>query len=522
MNIQQTSKNKIMCDWIQSITSAENKPSKLISLCNSVISLIELNAADISAYDFFERNFLVLHLNELKVKIDNQKKINTNDKYAKKLNKTFIKINNLNQCISSRNDKDAFTNNNLPIDVQTLIFKDLKLLYEKNIPNHINNSNTSFPQLYNKFLPTLKMFYNGNKKCLYSDIIPKLMTDNVTSQLFCNIEKNEIVAVYPHLKSYNVLFNSMSEALAEITALLPSNKLKSLTLTACTKLTDQMLTNLITKNNGIEELNISLCSNITNLGFKEIHQLSESLNSLNFSNNSNVTDENQSLRILSKLKKLSTLNVKGCKQLGDELIDAIKHLPIQDLNMSMCNISNIGIEQLIPCATRTLEYLSLLSCSKTNIAGINSLLAAQTTLKELRYYFCTTTGIMTEDINQIKNFEKVKIITHSKCWNTNLQEWENISDLGLDDSEYFSSQILNSQLAAERILNQQSETWILWYSKNKRGYFITQEKRGIVSHKRVESNTTITQLLEEYGEKFCYISQNQRQEFVRKKVWKSI
>ncbi len=254
MNTQFINNTGFLYDLFKT-SSKEYTSSELISLCKTILSQIQLNSKEISSYNFPERNFLALHLNQLTFKIDHAKKSKLQEeKQLEKLRKISNRIKSLISCISS---KDDFRNTILPKEIQKLILENLKCLYEKQLPNFVKNSHTSFRSSYCQFLPQLKSFYKGNKEYLYSDIIPHLMNSDNTSHLFWQLSKMEAITVAPYLLNFNSHFTSMDQALSSLSIFPPSNKLKFLKLISCTRLTDKILKYLINLYTFIFELYIS-------------------------------------------------------------------------------------------------------------------------------------------------------------------------------------------------------------------------------------------------------------------------
>ncbi|KAJ3681925.1 hypothetical protein LUZ60_014498 [Juncus effusus] len=160
-------------------------------------------------------------------------------------------------------------------------------------------------------------------------------------------------------------------------------KLESISLTGFSRVTDAGFRAIIHSCLGLRKLRVSHGNNLTDLVFHDISATSLSLTHVSLRWCKLLTD--LGIKRLSFNKDLNVLDLRDCRSLGDEALNALSNLPeLQVLLLDNTDISDQGISYL-GLGSSPLVTLSLRGCKKLTNSCIPSLLigSIKSTLQSL-------------------------------------------------------------------------------------------------------------------------------------------
>ena len=153
-----------------------------------------------------------------------------------------------------------------------------------------------------------------------------------------NDQLKEVVRYCPNLTHVKISSKKVdSDGLAALVLL---SKLEGLDLSHC-RIHDAELARVGLLIH-LKELNLQLCD-VTAAGAAEIAKCT-ALQRLDLGNCFRLTD--QCLEPLSALTKLQVLNLKDCQKVTDKGMEHLAHLPLEELNLKMCAITDKGLDHI--------------------------------------------------------------------------------------------------------------------------------------------------------------------------------
>ncbi|KAL8152560.1 hypothetical protein V2J09_010320 [Rumex salicifolius] len=212
------------------------------------------------------------------------------------------------------------------------------------------------------------------------------------------------------------------------------SKLRSLSLVSCLELKDTLLRGVIVINStcrSLRSLSIKNCPGFGSAGITILGKLCPEVSQLNLNGLYGVTDEgfisflNSSEGHILKLdlngclnlsdtavaavvrnhgQSIKIMNVEGCRKLSDFSLFAIaEHCELlQDLYMSYCAITDLGIAALLSARQLKLEILSFLGCHGLTDKCVPLFMKMQESLYGLNFKFCSSISSRTIELLEDK------------------------------------------------------------------------------------------------------------------------
>ena len=160
----------------------------------------------------------------------------------------------------------------------------------------------------------------------------------------------ELLAALPNIETVRLYETNATDDLVQ--KLRPLQKLKSLDLGFCQRLTDAAVSEIV-RHRHLEFLNLGFCLQITGKGFSQLSQLKE-LKILNLSVTS-LTDE--SLASLTSIKTLTSLDIDNTRITDDGVESLLEFPAIRSLRLVGVQISDGGLVAL--ASMQNLRHINL-------------------------------------------------------------------------------------------------------------------------------------------------------------------
>tara|TARA_R110002050_G_scaffold23508_1_gene63105 strand:- start:3368 stop:4831 length:1464 start_codon:yes stop_codon:yes gene_type:complete len=197
--------------------------------------------------------------------------------------------------------------------------------------------------------------------------------------------------------------------------------IKSINLSGMPLITDQAIRNMSERLQGVTEVDISLCQELTGKSLEYIgERFGSTLTVLRLYGNRNMESEALA-QLAAHCRKLEYISMYGCSQMEDEgVISLVKRNPnLQMIDLSVCNITDNSLF-VIAENCRYLQTLRVNTCRKITTAGVSAVAQG---CPHLNYLNC----------NNINATDALlgKISRHCQFLRTlSLASNENISDAG--------------------------------------------------------------------------------------------
>ncbi|MCO5601622.1 hypothetical protein L7F22_055745 [Adiantum nelumboides] len=148
-------------------------------------------------------------------------------------------------------------------------------------------------------------------------------------------------------------------------------KLESITLAGFSRISDASCRQILHSFSNLHTFELLKSSRITDLTFRDFSAVPVKLVSVTLASCNLLS--NSSIRQLSHCKDLESLNLKGCKSIGDKGLEAIASLKrLKKLILNGVDISDMGLVTLGK-GTTPLAFLSLRGCQRVSDDGISAL-----------------------------------------------------------------------------------------------------------------------------------------------------
>ncbi|MCO5588013.1 hypothetical protein L7F22_041967 [Adiantum nelumboides] len=148
-------------------------------------------------------------------------------------------------------------------------------------------------------------------------------------------------------------------------------KLESITLAGFSRISDASCRQILHSFSNLHTFELLKSSRITDLTFRDFSAVPVKLVSVTLASCNLVS--NSSIRQLSHCKDLESLNLKGCKSVGDKGLEAIASLKrLKKLILNGVDVSDMGLLTLGK-GTTPLVFLSLRGCQRVSDDGISAL-----------------------------------------------------------------------------------------------------------------------------------------------------
>ncbi|GMF60474.1 unnamed protein product [Phytophthora fragariaefolia] len=174
-----------------------------------------------------------------------------------------------------------------------------------------------------------------------------------------------------------------------------SKGLESLNISACTELSDQgllwLLDDMLDHSVGgalLTHLDVSYCPSLTLNGIHKVVLRCPNIVSLNLSGCTHLSDANI-IDIVNTCKKLVRLELAFCRELSDSVLFSVaKHLSLEDLNLSRCvRITDDGMLE-VAGQSSVLRRLNISACKRLSERSLLALLEGCRLLEELDVTHC--------------------------------------------------------------------------------------------------------------------------------------
>ena len=196
--------------------------------------------------------------------------------------------------------------------------------------------------------------------------------------------------------------------IAGLTATTEGNKnLTHLGLQGCQKITDNALCNIAKGLLNLEELNLSFCCGVRDVGLAHLAGLKQ-LKEINLRSCDNIGDEGIS-NLADGCSSLTSLDVSFCDRIGDEALKHISHslYNLKHLELNSCRITDEGL-----CAVaRNLQDIRVLNIGQCNMItdkGLSYISEHLRNVTSIDLYGCTK--VTKIGLNQIVQMPELRIL----------------------------------------------------------------------------------------------------------------